>query len=1403
MGLGFSGDDIIIKIGLDMDDLKADLAKVQSIVTSSFEKMENEANENAKQMRDHFDDAFERMEDDAKGSTATINSRLDTVSKKITGGFGRALRGMGTMMATAFSVHKVTQFTKGVIEAAADLEAMEAAFEQVFVDKTGNHMDKATKNMEKMCKEWDMELNTLKGDYTSFASQFKGLGMDMGESMEASNKALTLAADAAAMFNMPMDEAIEKVRSFTKGNYIGGESIQLFGSQTMLATYAVEQGIISETAAFKELTEAEKQNIRLDYATNQYKLAGVTGQAARESQMYANQLTKLKRVWEDFKAKLGTKALNGVSGAFKDISESIKSIDVDALGTLFSKAISAGGEALGDALEKVSNWINSVNWELFAIQLGDIFGCVKDFAEGVLVGFAESMEPVADIIINIFEALTGADDINTENMDSTNAALAKLQPTFEWLANNGESVGTGIAAITKALAAWKVFKIACDIDKTMRDIGKDGIWQWLDDYLKMGGQLVKAAGSAAAITAGIVLTVYLAKKLQDKTGNKEDENTKENRVHRASGKGDGGKGVNLNDGKNYNWDKTKESYEGHEMNGGENFDWKKFGEGFGKVFGKNNKRNMGKVDKSKESYDWSKLGKGKGEVIFGGKNYDWSKLGKGKGKATMGGKNYDWSDTGKWWKELLSPPKGEKKHAERRRGIYNDNTRTWAQGKVSRAGEGSLVDSLKGLFGGKGNKRTIDFGVSPKKEEKKTTTKQPASRGNIPAPAMLQGGKGDVKKQSMFGVDFDWSKVKKKTGEMKNWCSTTWEGVKTDAGTKWEGVKNTISTKTENAKKTVGEKWSTVKKTTSTKWTELKNEAGTKWEGIKSTVATKTENAKKTVGEKWTSVKTTATTKWQEMKDTAGTKWEGIKSTISTKTENAKKTVGTKWSNMKSTATTKWQEMKDTAGTKWEGIKTTMTSKTETAKKTLSTKWGDIKSTASTKWGEIKEKISGKMEDIKKGAEKLPGKIKSAFIKGKNKITEGFKTMFNTGLQKIEDGLNGLIDAANNLWEKLGGKKNKFGHVNIPQLGKGTNNWGGGAAIVGERGRELVNDPNMGTFMVNQATLLPLSKGAMVLRNSKTEALLRTLGVPAYGKGKNEGGILSKVGGWLKSAWSGIKSAGKTVWDYMTDPSKLFDKLFSIIKVDGATGMFKGLFSAMKDKFKSRITDWISNAFDESVPDTGSIASVEGWRPLVHKAAAFFGDTLTKNEVDRVLQQIRTESGGNQTIRQSAAVNDENAKSGNWARGLLQYVPSTFASYKVKGFGNIHNGYHQLLAFFNNSTWRKALPKLGEIRGWTPRGSRRKAANGILVDGATPLTVGEKGQEAVVPLSNARALKPFGQSVLNAIQEEANNVGGGGVYEFTIPVNIDGRQVAIATATFTKEELDKLEKRENRRNGVR
>lgn len=117
--------------------------------------------------------------------------------------------------------------------------------------------------------------------------------------------------------------------------------------------------------------------------------------------------------------------------------------------------------------------------------------------------------------------------------------------------------------------------------------------------------------------------------------------------------------------------------------------------------------------------------------------------------------------------------------------------------------------------------------------------------------------------------------------------------------------------------------------------------------------------------------------------------------------------------------------------------------------------------------------------------------------------------------------------------------------------------------------------------------------------------------------------------------------------------------------------------------------------------------SASKWKSDIKRAAKQMKVNLSGKELNGIVSQIQRESNGNAGVTQGN-IGDINNLRGTPAQGLLQYVPSTFKSYAVKGHKNIKNGYDQLLAFFNNSNWRRDLP-YGKS-GWGPSGSRRFAS---------------------------------------------------------------------------------------------
>lgn len=171
---------------------------------------------------------------------------------------------------------------------------------------------------------------------------------------------------------------------------------------------------------------------------------------------------------------------------------------------------------------------------------------------------------------------------------------------------------------------------------------------------------------------------------------------------------------------------------------------------------------------------------------------------------------------------------------------------------------------------------------------------------------------------------------------------------------------------------------------------------------------------------------------------------------------------------------------------------------------------------------------------------------------------------------------------------------------------------------------------------------------------------------------------------------------------------------------------------------------------------SSGFGSVAEWRDDIVRASKQMKVKLSASDITGILAQIQRESGGNQTVTQSAGVNDINMRRGNPAQGLLQYIPSTFKNYAVKGHTNIRSGFDQLLAFFNNSSWKKDLPN--GLSGWSPRGARRYA-NGGLITSPTLAMAGEAGSEMVIPLTRkSRAMQLINQaSALIGVDSPYNN----------------------------------------------
>lgn len=251
--------------------------------------------------------------DEANKGIDDTTGKAKKSSGKIAGFFKKAAAVIGGL----FVAKKLIDFGALTVQAAAGAKAMRAQFEQVFQEL----QPEAQKAIDKLAEEFGMVPNRLKPSMSKMTSMFKGLGLDTEDAMEQATKAVTLSADAAAFYDVAYEQANGSLTSFIKGNYEAGESIGIFANDTQMATYAIKEGVVSSTGEWQKLDEATKQATRLEYASNMQEMAGATGQAARESDSYENQMGNLKQAWQDFLAIVGGPILAPVVAGLTKVSE--------------------------------------------------------------------------------------------------------------------------------------------------------------------------------------------------------------------------------------------------------------------------------------------------------------------------------------------------------------------------------------------------------------------------------------------------------------------------------------------------------------------------------------------------------------------------------------------------------------------------------------------------------------------------------------------------------------------------------------------------------------------------------------------------------------------------------------------------------------------------------------------------------------------------------------------------------------------------------------------------------------------------------------------------------------------------------------------------------------------------
>jgi tape measure domain-containing protein len=172
---------------------------------------------------------------------------------------------------------------------------------------------------------------------------------------------------------------------------------------------------------------------------------------------------------------------------------------------------------------------------------------------------------------------------------------------------------------------------------------------------------------------------------------------------------------------------------------------------------------------------------------------------------------------------------------------------------------------------------------------------------------------------------------------------------------------------------------------------------------------------------------------------------------------------------------------------------------------------------------------------------------------------------------------------------------------------------------------------------------------------------------------------------------------------------------------------------------------------------------VERWRPMVKQALAQYGPQYGITNMSaweqKMMTQIRTESAGNPSVFNNY---DSNAQAGHPSRGLLQFIPSTFAQHNITG-GDIMDPYAQIAAFIPYVSQRYGMDKngspfqVGRGVGYASGGGVRGAGSGTSDSIPAMLSHGEH------VFSASDVQKMGGQSSVYSFRNALHRANGGAI----------------------------------------
>ena len=296
-----------------------------------------EAERKQSELRSEIKKSSDSFEDAAK-DVKKYSSSLSDLKGKVLGGLGNAAKvGFSTLVtAGAAAVGALGAAGVASVKLASDLTEVQNVVDVTF-GKNADTINDWAKNAASAFGLSELQAKKFNG---TMGAMLKSMGLSDDAVLDMSTSMTGLAGDFASFYNLPIEEAFQKIRSGISGETEPLKELGINMSVANLEAYALSQGI---DKSYDSMTQAEQATLRYNYLMAAS--ADAQGDFARTNDSLANQL----RI-----AQLEVQNLGGAIGmSLLPMAQEMLDVGIDMLGQLKQGFEQGGVEGLISAATNV------------------------------------------------------------------------------------------------------------------------------------------------------------------------------------------------------------------------------------------------------------------------------------------------------------------------------------------------------------------------------------------------------------------------------------------------------------------------------------------------------------------------------------------------------------------------------------------------------------------------------------------------------------------------------------------------------------------------------------------------------------------------------------------------------------------------------------------------------------------------------------------------------------------------------------------------------------------------------------------------------------------------------------------------------------------------------------------